>query len=101
MIVEKRANGWNVDGKNRAVSSVAQRFKRIKKCCLDFEEHYLMVTALELTGNPTESDLIQVATASYNGKLDLAVCKKAIYRYFGEDGAYAGCSFLFLNCFYG
>lgn len=80
-------------------SYVAQRFKRIKNVCLLFQEHLQTLKALPLTGNLTESDYLQAATACYNCRTDIDDDKRAIYRYFGDDGAIAGTPFLFPNCY--
>lgn len=54
--------------------------------------------ALGLTGNPTEKDFIQAATALYNYRLEAKNDTKAIYTYFGDDGANPGTPFIFVNC---
>jgi len=56
----------------RSVGRVQKQWDKIRKCFNDFGSHYLAVNRMELTGSPTDEDLIVAELARFCGT---NVCK--------------------------
>lgn len=68
-IVGMRGRGAGLNlGADRSVGSVNKTWHAIKKGVSAFASHFLAVQKMELTGNPTEEELIVGALARYEGK---------------------------------
>lgn len=79
----------------RTGSSLLQRYKKIKKMSLLFEEHVRSIMAAKPTGSPSHDDIIRAATACYNGRAKVS----NMYSFFGDSPVDEGASFIFLNCY--
>ena len=82
---------------SRSGSSIFQRYKKIKKDCLEFEKCYQRVCDCDLTGSPTFSDKLNVTLALYNDLCNGSL--RNMYSFIGEDAISPGKPFIFANCY--
>ena len=85
----------STSGFTRTGPSISQRFKCIRKGCLNFYGIIRRVWNANPTGSLSEGDVLNAATAIYN---DLATVSD-VYRYFGSSTLKIGKPFLYLNCY--
>lgn len=90
-----RKSSW-VPNDKRTGNAVFVQYKRIKLECLKFEQCYEMVTQKNMTGSPTDADMILVATAVFNDRENI----KKPYDYWGENPISPGNDFRYINCYF-
>lgn len=73
-------------------------FTKELKNCVEFDGHVQRVVAAKPTGEPTASDILNAALASYNGSMKVdGGPHRAFYHYLGDDGCDAGKDFSYMN----
>lgn len=83
--MSRQADDAAVAKTGRTGELIIQRYKKIRKACLEFEGTLKQIKALKPTGDPTNADLERAATAVLNGKAQPA----DMYQFFncgGEPG---------------
>lgn len=76
-------------------NAIFLQLKRIRKDCLRFEESIEKVRQLNLTGSPTDKDVINLATAINNGQINI----RTPYKILGVDSVAPGPSFNYIKCY--
>lgn len=66
----------------RTGDAIIQRYKRVRKTCLEFEACVQQIRACKPTGDPTEEDVSRAATAVLNGKAE----PRDMYNFFNGAG---------------
>lgn len=88
------------DDRERSSSAVVQRFRFIKADCLKFENCVQLILALDVTGNPSDEDILRAEVALFNGSLHVTrEARTELYRYFGDNPASQGKLYTFMNCY--
>lgn len=89
-----RKSSW-VPSATRTGNAVFVQYKRIKQECLRFEQCYEMVQQKNLTGSPSDTDLISISTAVYNDSNSI----NTPYVFIGENPISPGRPFRYINCY--
>lgn len=102
MLQEQQNLGWKRETNiERSGESIIQRAKKVKKSCIVFQGYIEQLRAANLTGAPTDRDILQAAQAAYNNRIDVSKGsdRRHIYRFFGDDPSDLGPRFPHMKCY--
>ena len=81
--------------KKHSGKAVVQKFKQIRKACLEYERHCQAAIAAKPTGSPTEPEFQRAVLACYNGVSKVS----KMYDDFGATAKNHGKNLAFFNCY--